>query len=451
MEDKMSTNKMDMKQAALEYHRIGRKGKLEVVPTKPCATQWDLSLAYSPGVAEPCREIQRDPELAYEYTNKGNLVAVVTNGTAVLGLGNIGALAGKPVMEGKSVLFKRFADIDAYDIEINSLDPDEVIRVVKLLEPTFGGINLEDIKAPECFYIEDELKRQLDIPVFHDDQHGTAIISGAGLINACELVGKDISQLRIVFSGAGASAISCAEFFIKLGAKRENIIMCDTRGVIYKGREVGMTPQKEKFAIDTNIRTLAEAMKGADVFVGLSVAGMVTPEMVKSMADRPIIFAMANPDPEISYEEAKAARSDIIMATGRSDYPNQVNNVLGFPFIFRGALDVRARAINDEMKVAAAYALANLAKQGADYSVAKAYGQSHFEFGPDYIVPKPFDPRVLVWESTAVAEAAIMTGVARLKIDIEEYREQLERKIAEKSPKAKRRTRKKVAPAIATT
>jgi malate dehydrogenase (oxaloacetate-decarboxylating)(NADP+) len=421
----MPKGKKDIRQAALEYHRKGRKGKLEVVPTKPCKTQWDLSLAYSPGVAEPCKEIKKDPDLAYEYTNKGNLVAVVTNGTAVLGLGNIGALAGKPVMEGKSVLFKRFADIDAYDIEIDSQDPDEVIRTVKLLEPTFGGINLEDIKAPECFYIEEELKKQMNIPVFHDDQHGTAIISGAGLLNACELTGKDISQVRIVFCGAGASAISCAEFFIRLGAKRENIIMCDTRGVIYKGREEGMTPQKEKFAIDTPLRTLAEAMKGADVFVGLSVAGMVTPEMVKSMADRPIIFAMANPDPEISYEDAKAARSDIIMATGRSDYPNQINNVLGFPFIFRGALDVRAKTINEEMKVAAAYALANLAKLGADYSVAKAYGRSHFEFGPEYIVPKPFDPRVLIWESSAVAEAAIKTGVARINIDIEEYKEQL--------------------------
>ncbi|MGH7806499.1 MAG: malic enzyme-like NAD(P)-binding protein, partial [Thermodesulfobacteriota bacterium] len=397
----MST-KIDMKQAALDYHSTGRKGKIEVIPTKPCATQWDLSLAYSPGVAEPCREIQKHPELAYEYTNKGNLVAVVSNGTAVLGLGDIGSLAGKPVMEGKSVLFKRFADVDAFDIEINSHDPDEVIKVVKLLEPTFGGINLEDIKAPECFYIEDELKKQMDIPVFHDDQHGTAIISGAGLLNACEIVDKNMSNLKIVFSGAGASAISCAEFFIKLGAKRENIIMCDTRGVIYKERQSGMNPQKERFAVDTKMRTLEEAIKGADVFVGLSTAGMVTKEMVKSMAKNPIIFAMANPDPEITYEDAKSVRDDIIMATGRSDYPNQVNNVLGFPFIFRGALDVRARAINEEMKIAAAYALASLAKQGADESVAKAYGVTRFDFGPEYIVPKPFDPRVLIWESTAV-------------------------------------------------
>jgi malate dehydrogenase (oxaloacetate-decarboxylating)(NADP+) len=428
----MST-KIDMKQAALDYHRTGRKGKIEVIPTKPCATQWDLSLAYSPGVAEPCREIQKHPELAYEYTNKGNLVAVVSNGTAVLGLGDIGSLAGKPVMEGKSVLFKRFADVDAFDIEINSHDPDEIVKVVKLIEPTFGGINLEDIKAPECFYIEDELKKQMDIPVFHDDQHGTAIISGAGLLNACEIVGKDMSDLKIVFSGAGASAISCAEFFIKLGAKRENIIMCDTRGVIYKGRQAGLNPQKERFAVDTKMRTLEEAIKGTDVFMGLSTAGMVTKEMVKSMAKNPIIFAMANPDPEITYEDAKSVRDDIIMATGRSDYPNQVNNVLGFPFIFRGALDVRARAINEEMKVAAAYALASLAKQGADESVAKAYGQASFEFGREYIVPKPFDPRVLIWESTAVAQAAMQTGVSRIELDIEAYRESLERKIFTKN------------------
>ena len=422
----------EMKQAALDYHSVGRKGKLEVVPTKPCLTQWDLSLAYSPGVAEPCMEIYRDPHLAYEYTNKGNLVGVITNGTAVLGLGKIGALAGKPVMEGKSVLFKRFAGIDAFDIELNTDDPEEIIKTVKCLEPTFGGINLEDIKAPECFYIEDELRKQMDIPVFHDDQHGTAIISGAGLLNACELVKKEISELRMTFNGAGASAIACAEFFIHLGAKRDNMMMCDSRGVIYKGREANMNPQKEKFAVDTNARTLADAMKGADVFVGLSTGGAVTKEMVKSMADRPIIFAMANPDPEISYPDAKAARKDVIMATGRSDYPNQVNNVLGFPFIFRGALDVRAKAINEEMKVAAAYSLAKLAKKGADESVAKAYGKKRFDFGPEYIVPSPFDPSVLVWESVAVAEAAMHTGASRIKIDIEEYREQLSRKVEEK-------------------
>jgi malate dehydrogenase (oxaloacetate-decarboxylating)(NADP+) len=422
----------EMKQAALDYHSVGRKGKLEVVPTKPCLTQWDLSLAYSPGVAEPCMEIYRDPHLAYEYTNKGNLVGVITNGTAVLGLGKIGALAGKPVMEGKSVLFKRFAGIDAFDIELNTDDPEEIIKTVKYLEPTFGGINLEDIKAPECFYIEDELRKQMDIPVFHDDQHGTAIISGAGLLNACELVKKEISELRMTFNGAGASAIACAEFFIHLGAKRDNMIMCDSRGVIHKGREANMNPQKEKFAVDTNARTLEDAMKGADVFVGLSTGGAVTKEMVKSMADRPIIFAMANPDPEISYPDAKAARKDVIMATGRSDYPNQVNNVLGFPFIFRGALDVRAKAINEEMKVAAAYSLAKLAKKGADESVAKAYGKKRFDFGPEYIVPSPFDPSVLVWESVAVAEAAMHTGASRIKIDIEEYRQQLDRKVEEK-------------------
>jgi malate dehydrogenase (oxaloacetate-decarboxylating)(NADP+) len=422
----------EMKQAALDYHSVGRKGKIEVVPTKPCLTQWDLSLAYSPGVAEPCMEIYRDPHLAYEYTNKGNLVGVISNGTAVLGLGKIGALAGKPVMEGKSVLFKRFAGIDAFDIELNTDDPDEIIKTVKYLEPTFGGINLEDIKAPECFYIEDELRKQMDIPVFHDDQHGTAIISGAGLLNACELVKKEISELRMTFNGAGASAIACAEFFIHLGARRENMIMCDSRGVIYKGREANMNPQKEKFAVDTSARTLEDAMKGADVFVGLSTGGAVNKKMVKSMADKPIIFAMANPDPEISYPDAKSARKDLIMATGRSDYPNQVNNVLGFPFIFRGALDVRAKAINEEMKVAAAYSLATLAKKGADESVAKAYGKKHFDFGPEYIVPSPFDPRVLVWESVAVAEAAMHTGASRIKIDIEEYREQLNRKVEEK-------------------
>lgn len=420
---------MNKKQAALEYHSRERKGKIEVSPTKPCITQGDLSMAYTPGVAEPCWEIEKNPDLAYKYTAKGNLVAVVTNGTAVLGLGDIGPLAGKPVMEGKSVLFKRFADIDAFDIELDTHDPDEVIRVVKLIEPTFGGINLEDIKAPECFYIEDELKKQLDIPVFHDDQHGTAIISGAGLLNACELVCKDMSEVRIIFNGAGASGIACAEFYILLGAKRENIIMCDSIGVIYNGRERGMNPQKERFAINTNMRTLEDAMKGADVFVGLSVGGAVTKEMVKSMGDSPIVFAMANPDPEISYGDAKAARSDIIIATGRSDYPNQVNNVLGFPFIFRGALDVRARAINEDMKIAAAHALADLAKRGAGDSVAKAYGQMYFKFGPEYIIPKPFDPRVLVWESSAVAEAAMKTGDARIKIDIEEYKEKLENRV----------------------
>ncbi|MDZ7372578.1 MAG: NADP-dependent malic enzyme [candidate division KSB1 bacterium] len=423
---------MIRKEEALDYHRRARRGKLEVVPTKPCLTQRDLSLAYTPGVAEPCREIARDPDLVYEYTAKGNLVAVVTNGTAVLGLGDIGPLAGKPVMEGKGVLFKRFADIDVFDIEVNSKDPDDVIRVCQLLEPTFGGINLEDIKAPECFYIEETLKRTLSIPVFHDDQHGTAIISGAALLNALELQGKKIEEVKIVINGAGAAGIACAEMYVLLGAKRENIILCDTKGVIYKGRKEGMNPYKERFAAETEARTLAEAMVGADVFVGLSVANCVTQEMVRSMADRPIVFAMANPDPEIRYEDAKAARDDLIMATGRSDYPNQVNNVLGFPFIFRGALDVRARAINDEMKIAAAKSLAALAKEDVPESVCRAYDVDRLEFGPEYIIPKPFDPRVLLWEAPAVAEAAMRTGVARLQIDIDEYRERLEARLGKR-------------------
>lgn len=425
----MSDSDKEMKKAALEYHRSGRKGKLEVVPTKPCDTSWDLSLAYSPGVAEPCREIDKDKDLSYEYTNRGNLVAVASNGTAILGLGNLGALAGKPVMEGKGVLFKKFADVDAYDIEIATEDPDEFIKTVKYLEPTFGGINLEDIKAPECFYIEDRLKEEMDIPVFHDDQHGTAIISGAGLLNACEISGKKMSDLKMAFNGAGASAIACAEFFITLGAKRENMIMCDSRGVIYKGRKEGLNPQKERFLVETDKRTIADALVGADVFVGLSNGGAITQEDVKNMAKHPIIFAMANPDPEILPAEAKEARNDVITATGRSDFANQVNNVLGFPFIFRGALDVRATKINDEMKVAAAYALAALAKEPVPEKVARAYGNEKFEFGPDYIVPKPFDPRVLVWESSAVAEAAMKTGVSRINIDIGSYRESLEEKI----------------------
>lgn len=416
-------------QDALDYHRRGRKGKIEVVATKPCLTQRDLSLAYTPGVAEPCREIVRDPNEIYNYTAKGNLVAVVSNGSAVLGLGNIGALASKPVMEGKGVLFKRFADIDVFDLELNTQDPDEIIRVVRILEPTFGGVNLEDIKAPECFYIEEELKKQLSIPVFHDDQHGTAIISGAALLNALELVGKKIDEVKVVFNGAGASGIACASYYIGLGVKPENLIMCDSRGVIYKGRKEGMNPYKERFARETDLRTLEEAMVGADVFVGLSVGGVVTKEMVKSMNDNPIVFAMANPDPEITYEDAKAARDDVIMATGRSDYPNQVNNVLGFPFIFRGALDVRARAINEEMKKAATYALAALAKEDVPDSVIKAYGGERIEFGPEYIIPKPFDPRVLLWVAPAVAKAAMKSGVARIHIDIDEYREKLEARL----------------------
>ena len=420
---------MIRKQDALDYHSQGRRGKIEVIPSKPCATQRDLSLAYTPGVADPCNEIVKDKENAYLYTAKGNLVAVVSNGTAVLGLGNIGALAGKPVMEGKGVLFKRFADVDVFDIEVNSENPDDVIKVVKLLEPTFGGINLEDIKAPDCFYIEETLKKEMNIPVFHDDQHGTAIISGAALLNALEIVGKDISKVKVVYNGAGAAGIACATLYLSLGVKRENIIMCDTKGVIYTGRKSGMNPYKERFAVDTKLRTLAEAMKGADVFVGVSVKDAVTKEMVKSMNDNPIVFAMANPDPEITYPDAKSVRNDIIMATGRSDFPNQVNNVLGFPFIFRGALDVRASAINMEMKIAACHALANLAKEDVPESVSRAYGNETFRFGRDYIIPKPFDPRVLLWETIAVAKAAIDSGVARIKIDIDEYRERLEARL----------------------
>jgi malate dehydrogenase (oxaloacetate-decarboxylating)(NADP+) len=417
------------KQDALDYHQRGRKGKIEVVATKPCRTQWDLSLAYTPGVAEPCLEIQSKPELAFEYTAKGNLVAVVSNGTAVLGLGNIGALAGKPVMEGKGVLFKRFADIDVFDLEVNSENPGDVIKFCQLLEPTVGGINLEDIKAPECFYIEETLRRTMSIPVFHDDQHGTAIISGAALVNALELVGKDIGAVRLVFNGAGAAGIACAEHYIRLGVKRENIVLCDTKGVVYQGRVDGMNPYKARLAVETRARTLADALKGADVFAGLSIAGCVTQDMVRSMADRPIIFAMANPVPEISYEEAMAARPDVIMATGRSDYPNQVNNVLGFPFIFRGALDVRARTINHEMEVAATQALASLAKQDVPDSVLTAYGLRRLKFGGEYIIPKPFDPRVLIWEASAVAEAAMQTGVSRLRVELDEYRDQLSRRL----------------------
>ncbi|MGB9609478.1 MAG: NADP-dependent malic enzyme [Bryobacteraceae bacterium] len=416
-------------QEALEYHSTPPAGKVSVVPTKPCRTQRDLSLAYTPGVAVPCREIHRDPSLVYRYTAKGNLVAVISNGTAVLGLGNIGPLAGKPVMEGKGVLFKRFADIDVFDIELATEDPKEVIRVCQILEPTFGGINLEDIKAPECFEIEEELKRTLQIPVFHDDQHGTAIISGAALINALLLVGKKINEVKIVFSGAGASAISCARHYVRLGARPENILMCDTKGVLYEGRTEGMNKYKAEFARKTEARTLADAMKGADVFVGLSVANCVTPEMLLSMADRPIVFALANPDPEIPYDVARATRSDLIMATGRSDYPNQVNNVLGFPFIFRGALDVGAKAINDEMKLAATYALAELARMDVPDSVRRAYGVETLEFGPDYIIPKPFDPRVLTYVAPAVARAAMETGVARKHIDLKIYRDELEKRL----------------------
>ncbi len=420
---------MITKQQALDYHSRGKPGKVEINPTKPCMTQLDLSLAYTPGVAQPCLEIKENPADVYKYTAKGNLVAVVTNGTAVLGLGNIGAAAGKPVMEGKGVLFKRFADIDVFDIELNTIDPEEVIKCCQLLEPTFGGINLEDIKAPECFHIEETLKATTNIPVFHDDQHGTAIISGAALLNALELVKKDISEIKVVYSGAGAAGIACAKLYCRLGVKPENILMTDSKGVMYEGRGDQFNRYKAEFVRKTDAHTLADALKDADVFVGVSVANTVTQEMVKSMARDPIIFAMANPDPEITYPDAVAARKDIIMATGRSDFPNQVNNVLGFPFIFRGALDVHATAINDEMKIAAVQALANLAKEDVPDEVAKAYGVDYFKFGKEYIIPKPFDHRVLTWESAAVAKAAMDSGAAQKEIDIEEYKAQLSRRI----------------------
>jgi len=416
----------NLRKLALDYHDGGKPGKIEITPTKPCVTQYDLSLAYTPGVAEPCMEIHRDPSLANRYTSKANLVAVISNGTAVLGLGNIGALAGKPVMEGKGILFKRFADIDVFDIEVNTQDPDKFIEVVKEIAPTFGGINLEDIKAPECFYIEERLKKELDIPVFHDDQHGTAIISGAALLNAVSLAEKDMSEVRVVYSGAGAASIACANFHISLGVDPKNILMTDSKGVMWSGRgDQGLNPYKKAFFRDTDARTLEDAMHGVDVFCGLSKKGVLTKEMVKTMADRPIIFAMANPDPEISYEDAREARPDAIIATGRSDYPNQVNNVLGFPFIFRGTLDVEATSINEEMKLAAARTLADLAKQDVPDSVKRAYDLEDIEFGPEYIIPKPFDHRVLLDVASAVAKAAIDTGVARKQISVEEYRASL--------------------------
>ncbi len=414
-------------QDALDYHSQGRPGKTEVVPTKPCLTARDLSLAYSPGVAVPCLEIEKNPADAYKYTNKGNLVAVFSNGTAVLGLGDIGALAGKPVMEGKGVLFKRFGHVDVFDIEVDSHDPEEIIKCCKMLEPTFGGINLEDIKAPECFYIEERLRAEMKIPVFHDDQHGTAIISGAGLINAAHIQGKKLKDLKVVVSGAGASAIACAKFAELLGVPLANISLVDSKGVCYKGRTEGMNKYKEHFAHETKNRTLADAMKGADVFYGCSVKGLVSQDMVRSMNAKPIVFAMANPDPEISYPDAMAARDDLIMATGRSDYPNQVNNVLGFPFIFRGALDVRASAITEEMKLAAAHALAELAREPVPSYVSAAYGGQTFEFGPEYIIPKPFDSRVLSRVAFAVAKSACDCGVAGVPItDWDAYREKLE-------------------------
>ena len=416
------------RQEALDYHAQGRPGKIQVTPTKPFKDQRDLSLAYTPGVAEPCLEIAKRPEDAYLYTAKGNLVAVVSNGTAVLGLGNIGALAGKPVMEGKGILFKAFADIDVFDLEVGSENPDDVIRFCQLLEPTVGGINLEDIRSPDCFYIEQRLRETLAIPVFHDDQHGTAIISGAALLNALLLVKKDIDKVKIVFAGAGAAAIATAEHYVRLGVVRKNIVMADHKGVIYKGRD-GLDEFKQRFAVETKARTLAEALQGADVFVGLSVAGIVKGDMLQGMAKQPVIFALANPTPEIMPEEARKARPDAIVATGRSDFPNQVNNVLGFPFIFRGALDARAKQINEEMEMAATRALAALAKEEVPESVTRAYGIDKLKFGPDYLIPKPFDPRVLLWVAPAVAWAAVASGIAGRIIDVEEYRAELEARL----------------------
>ncbi|WP_419172764.1 NADP-dependent malic enzyme [Halobacteriovorax sp.] len=413
-------------QKALDYHSMGKPGKIEVISTKPCLTASDLTKAYSPGVAHPCLEIAKNPDDVYKYTAKGNLVAVVSNGSAVLGLGNIGPAAGKPVMEGKGILFKRFADIDVFDIEVDETSVEGMVNVVKSLEPTFGGINLEDIKAPECFEIEKQLIEKMDIPVFHDDQHGTAIIAAAGFINALELSGKKIEDVKVVFSGAGAASMACANIFFALGVKNENLMMTDSRGVIYKGRKDGMNEYKEKYAIDTDARTLGDAMNNADVFIGCSAKGVLTKDMVKTMASNPIIFAMANPDPEILPSEVEEVRDDAIMATGRSDFPNQVNNVLGFPSIFRGALDVRAKKINEEMKLAAVYALANLAKEEVPDEVKLAYQGEDFKYGRNYIIPKPFDTRVLTKLAPAVAKAAMDTGVARTNItDLQEYSEHL--------------------------
>ena len=434
-------NNMDKKQA-LHYHAMGRPGKIEVVPTKPHSTQYDLSLAYSPGVAEPCLEIQKNQIDAYKYTAKSNLVAVISNGTAVLGLGDIGALSGKPVMEGKGLLFKIFADIDVFDIELDTKDVDKFIETVKMISPTFGGINLEDIKAPECFEIERRLKEELDIPVMHDDQHGTAIISAAGLLNALELNGKKIDTIRVVVNGAGAAAISCARLYKALGVKKENMIMCDSKGVIYTGR-AGLNAEKEEFAVETSARTLTEALVGADMFLGLSVADILNEEMIQSMAKDPIVFALANPNPEISYEKAIHSRPDIIFATGRSDYPNQINNVLGFPYIFRGALDVQARSINEEMKLAATYALAELTKEPVPENVKMAYNDPSIAFGRNYIIPKPLDTRLISRIAPAVAKAAIESGVARTEIeDWDAYRDQLEKRMGQDERLMRRMTRK---------
>jgi malate dehydrogenase (oxaloacetate-decarboxylating)(NADP+) len=419
------------REESLAYHSNPIPGKIEIRATKPCQTQRDLSMAYTPGVAEPCRDIAADPQKVFDYTNRGNLVAVISNGTAVLGLGNIGPEASKPVMEGKGVLFKHFANVDVFDIELAENDPEKIVEICAALAPTFGGINLEDIKAPECFYIETELQKRVDIPVFHDDQHGTAIISAAALLNGLELVGKKIDQVKIVMSGSGAAAIGCARHYFALGLPAENLIVADSKGVLYKGRE-GLTPVKEEFSRQTPARTLTEAMVDADVFIGLSVAGTVSSEMLKSMADRPLVFAMANPDPEIGYDQARAARSDVIMATGRSDFPNQVNNVLGFPFIFRGALDVSARGVNREMCLAATEALARLAKEPVPDSVKKAYDGAELSFGPDYLIPKPFDRRLVPWVASAVAQAATETGLARKPLaDKKAYRDRLEKQFGE--------------------
>jgi len=422
------------KEAALNYHHAnGRPGKTAVISTKPLKTQYDLGLAYTPGVAYPVLEIDQDYDLVYRYTNKGNLVAVVSNGTAILGLGNRGPLASKPVMEGKAVLFKAFADIDVFDIEIDSEDPEDVVKAVELIAPSFGGINLEDIKAPECFYIEEQLKEKLDIPVFHDDQHGTAIILGAAFLNALELTGRKPNEVKIVFSGAGAAGMSCAKHLVKLGVPYENIWISDIHGLVYHGRKEEMTPDKERFAKGDRKASLSDIIKGADVFIGLSAANLVSQEMLKSMRRDPIVFAMANPDPEIKYELAKEARPDAIIGTGRSDFPNQINNVLGFPFIFRGALDVRAREINDAMKMAASIALSDLAKEPVSKDVLEAYQLDHLEFGPDYIVPKPFDRRVCLWEAPAVARAAVESRVARLNLDLDQYINQLEERMIDRA------------------
>ena len=414
---------------ALVYHQTGRPGKLEIVPTKPMSTQRDLSLAYSPGVAAPVRAIAEEPDTSYDYTARGNLVAVISNGTAILGLGNLGALASKPVMEGKSVLFKRFADVDSIDLELDTEDSEKFIDAVKLLGPSFGGINLEDIAAPECFIIEQRLREEMDIPVFHDDQHGTAIICAAGLINALHLTEKRIEDVRVVLNGAGAAGIACLELIKAMGARSENCIVCDTKGVIYKGRQKGMNQWKSAHAVETKLRTLEDAMAGADVFLGVSVKDALSPAMVKSMAERPVIFAMANPDPEITPEDAAAVRADAIIATGRSDYPNQVNNVLGFPYIFRGALDARARTINDAMKIAAAEAIAELAREDVPEEVAAAYG-ARLSYGPDYIIPAPFDPRLIYKVPSAVARAAVDSGVARRPIiDFDAYEQSLRQRL----------------------